>query len=248
MTRDPDIVLQNFGEASETHFLMYEVLQLFLSLECEQTKAPYDIDAREVYSLCREPKQLPVNIRDFILWQCNVKKRDNEEILKIEIPHGLCKRYDVTQAKLEEYDAKTRVSVIKDSIAEIDAYLKELHEVCAILEAADDHLDAVMERLSEAYKLDERLAEHLEPHDKLIEEERKDIDALHAALEGDVMPDMVAYDGDVGKMQVTFDCSKSKMHRLIRRLSDHNLHIMDIMRRYRLKYAKQVDEAAQKLT
>ena len=244
MTSDSDIVLQDFGEASETHFLLFEVLQLFLSLECEQTSAPYDIDARDVHALCLEPHPLPINIRDFILWQCNAKKRDNGEILKIKIPYGLSKRYDVRQAKLATYDAKQRVAAIKDSIAEIDAYLKELHEVCAILEAADDRLDNVIEKLSEAYKLDEGLAEHLEPHDKRIQEELAAIDELHAALEGDVMPDMVTYDDGSGKIQATFDCSKAKMHRLIRRLSDHNLHITDIMRRYRLNYGDESGEAA----
>ena len=103
MTSDADLVLQNFGDASETHFLMYEVIQLFLSLEYDETKAPYDIETQDVYTRCLSPQKLPRNIRDFILWQCNVKKRDNEQILSIEIPHGLCKRYDVANAKLATF-------------------------------------------------------------------------------------------------------------------------------------------------
>lgn len=223
MTSDPDIVLQNFGDASETHFLMFSVLQLCLSLENGETSNPYGIDATHVYARCLRTEELPRHIREFILWQCNVKQRDNEQILNIEIPHGLCKPYDVMTVKLQAVTAEERVSLIQGCLDEINDYLRQLHEICAILEAAEDRFNTVEMLLLYGHGQDEVLSNDLKIHDTVIEDARAEIDTLHAELEGYMMPDLVSFEPTI-----------AKMHTLIRRLSDTHLSIRDTVRRYNL--------------
>ena len=113
--------------------------------------------------------------------------------------------------------------MIQDALNEIEGYLHELHEVCAILEAAEDRINTVEALLGEAYHLYEELPKELEDIDALIQSERKEIEALHSELEGYVMPDLSG-----------FDDTKTKMHDLIRRLSDNHLYIKDAIRRFHL--------------
>ena len=223
MSADKDIVIQNFGEASESHFLLFSVLQLFLSLENGETRSPYDIAANDVYALCAQKEGLPQKIRDFISWQCNIKQRDNGQILNIEIPHGLCKPYDVMEAKLADVSADEREALIRGCIEEIDDYLGQLQDVCAILEAAEDRFNTVEMLLLYGHGQNAELSQELSVHDKPIEHAREEIDMLHAALEGDIMPDFVSFEPTV-----------VKMHNLIRRLSDIHLSIRDTVRRYNL--------------
>lgn len=223
MSADKDVVLQNFGQASETHFLMFSVLQLILSLENGETDSPYDIDAPSVYTLCLEDERLPANIRSFILWQSNIKQRDNGQILNIEIPHGLCKSYDVWSEKLEAATAAERVLLIQGCLDEIGDYLGKLHGVCAILEAAEDRFNTVEMLILQGHGHSQVLSGSLDIYDEFIEGARAEIEALHAELEGYVMPDLV-----------TFEPKTAQMHDLIRRLSDIHLSARDIIRRYNL--------------
>lgn len=224
MSPDKEIVLKNFGQASETNFMLHYVLQLFLSIEEDRTHDPYNIEAEHVYALCQSPARLPANIRNFILWECNIIQRDNGEILNIEMPRGLTKKYDVKGARLEaDTDAQARLTALNACIDEVDAYFARFNEVRAVLEATDDRFKTVEDRVLRAESMDGSLARALSDQKRGIDQIRIDLTNLHADLEDDVMPDLIK-----------FQTTPKKAQELMVRLSETNLKVRDAIRKYNL--------------
>jgi len=222
MSPDKEVVLKNFGQASETNFSLHYVLQLFLSIEQGRTHDAYNIEEERVFALCGTPQSLPVNIRNFILWECNTIQRDNGEILNIEMPRGLTKKYDVKGSRLEgDSDDAHRLEVIQECITEVDAYFARFNEVRAVLEATNDRFKTVEERLVRAESMDGSLAGVLAGQKTVIEEMRIALTELNADLEDDVLPDLI-------KFQNTPESARA----LMVRLSEANLLIRDAIRRY----------------
>jgi len=224
MSPDKEMVLKNFGFASETNFMFYYILQFFLSLEEDRTHDPYNIDPSHVYALCDAPARLPGNIRNFILWETNSVQRDAEEIMNIEMPRGLTKKYDVKASRLEtEIDPAVRESAIRACIDEVDDYFAQFNEVRAILEATEDRFKTVEDRLLRAETMDGSLAKVLSDQKRVIEQMRITITELNGDLEDDEMPDLI-----------NFEHTPDKARALMVSLSETNLKIRDAIRKYNL--------------
>ena len=224
MSPDKEIVLKNFGFASETNFMFYYILQLFLSIEEERTHDPYNIEPEHVYALCDAPARLPRNIRNFIMWETNSVQRDNEEIMNIEMPRGLTKKYDVKAARLEEDPAPaSREAAINTCLNEVDDYFGQFNEVRAILEATEDRFKTVEDRLLRAETMDGSLARVLSDQKRVVEEMRITITNLKGDLEDDEMPDLIK-----------FSETPNKARALMVTLSETNLKIRDAIRKYDL--------------
>ncbi len=224
MSADKEIVLKNFGFASETHFMFYYVLQLFLSLEEDRTHDPYSIEAGNVYSLCESPGRLPTHIRHFIMWECNIIQRDSEEIMNIEMPRGLTQKYDVKASYLAQLEDKVmREKAIQSCIDEINGYFGQLNEVRAVLEATNDRFKTVEDHLVSAESMDGGLARILSEQKRVIEDLRIQLTAFNADLEDDVMPDVIK-----------FEEIPERALNLMITLSETNLKIRDAIRRYSL--------------
>jgi len=224
MSPDKEIVLQNFGFASETDFMFYYILQLFLSLEEERTHDPYNIAAEHVYALADTPARLPVHIRNFIMWECNIVKRDNEEIMNIQMPRGLTTKYDVKAARLaEDPDREDREKRIRNVIDEVNEYFARFNEVRAVLESIQDRFKTVEDHLLRAESIDGGLARVLVDQKRMIEDMRIQITELNGDLEDDTMPDLIK-----------FAETPNKALALMVSLSEANLKIRDAIRRYNL--------------
>lgn len=224
MSPDKEIVLKNFGYASETNFMFYYVLQLFLSIEEDRTHDPYNIEAENVYTLCEAPGRLPANIRNFIMWECNMIQRDSEEIMNIEMPRGLTQKYDVKEAYLAKIEDKAeRETCIQKCIDEIDVYFAKFNEVRAVLEATDDRFKTVEDHLLRAESMDGSLARVLSEQKRVIEDLRVQLTDLNADLEDDEMPDLIK-----------FEHTPEKALALMVTLSEANLKIRDAIRKYDL--------------
>lgn len=224
MSPDKEVVLKNFGFASETNFMFYYILQLFLSIEEDRTHDPYNIEEESVYALCLSPGRLPVHIKNFILWECNIVQRDNGEILNIEMPRGLTKKYDVKGARLgAEPDKAVRESAIRACIDEVNDYLEKFHEVRAVLEATNDRFKTVEDRLLRAESMDSALGNALSDQKRAIDDMRIILTELYSDIEDDVMPDLIK-----------FEHTPNKALALMRQLSETNLKIRDAIRRYDL--------------
>ena len=224
MSPDKEMVLKNFGFASETNFMFYYILQLFLSIEEERTHDPYNIEPEHVYAICDAPARLPKNIRNFILWETNSVQRDAEEIMNIEMPRGLTKKYDVKAARLEEeQDPAVRETLIRKCLDEVDDYFAQFNEVRAILEATDDRFKTVEDRLLRAEGMDGALGRVLNDQKRVIEDMRITITELNGDLEDDEMPDLIK-----------FEHTPDKARTLMVTLSETNLKIRDAIRKYNL--------------
>ena len=224
MSPEKELVLKNFGYASETNFMFYYILQLFLSIEEERTHDPYNIEPEHVYAICDAPARLPKNIRNFIMWETNSVQRDSEEIMNIEMPRGLTKKYDVKGARLEEDpDPASREAVIRTCIDEVDDYFAQFNEVRAILEATDDRFKTVEDRLLRAESMDGSLAKVLSDQKRVVEDMRITLTELIGDLEDDEMPDLIK-----------FAETPKKALALMVTLSETNLKIRDAIRKYNL--------------
>lgn len=224
MTSDPDLVLKSFGSSSETTFLLLYTLQLFLAKEENKTRNAYEIPEESVFALCASPARLPAHIRDFILWQRNILKLDDREILETEMPRGLTKKYAVKSKALERTDdAQERAGLIDECIAEQNVYLERLNEVRAILEATEDRFVSVEETLLRAESLDERLVRVLADQKQELDRMRQELTALRADLEHSALPDLIK-----------FQDTPKKAMRLMTHLSEVNLHTRDAIRKHNL--------------
>jgi len=224
MSPDKEIVLKNFGQASETNFMLHYVLQLFLSIEEDRTHDAYNVDAEHVYALCHSPARLPANIRHFIMWECNIVQRDHGEILNIEMPRGLTKKYDVKGARLEgDTDRDNRIAMIQSCIDEVNDYFARFNEVRAIMEATEDRFKTVEDRLLRAETMDGSLARAMVDQKREIEAMRITITDLNGDLEDDVLPDLIKFEG-----------TPEKAKQLMVSLSNTNLKIRDAIRKYNL--------------
>ena len=224
MSPDKEVVLKNFGFASETNFMFYYILQLFLSLEEDRTHDPYNIEEEAVYALCLTPGRLPLHIKNFILWQCNLMQRDNGETLNIEMPRGLTKKYDVKASRLQDNpDKAAREAAIKACIDEVNDYLGAFFGVLAIVEATEDRFKTVEDNLLRAESMDSGLIGVLSEQKRVIEEMRMTITNLLSDLEDDVLPDLIK-----------FEHTPDKAKALMVTLSDTNLKIRDAIRRHNL--------------
>ncbi|MFK7839579.1 MAG: hypothetical protein AB8B83_04550 [Bdellovibrionales bacterium] len=222
MSPDKEIVLRNFGQASETNFMLHYVLQLFLSIEQNRTHDPYNIEQESVLDLFKNDARIPRNIRTFILWEANIIQRDHGEILNIEMPRGLTKKYDVKGARLEaDKDVNTRISAIQACLEEVEHYFIRFNEVRAILEATEDRFKTVEERLLRAESMDGSLAGVLAEQKKVVEEIRITLTNLNADLEDDALPDLIK-----------FEKTPERAMSLMVTLSEANLYIRDAIRRY----------------
>jgi len=224
MSPDKEIVLKNFGQASETNFMLHFVLQLFLSVEQERTKDAYNIEAESVFALCQNPARLPRHIRDFILWQVNIMQRDSGEILNLEMPRGLTKKYDVKGSRLEaDADINHRVELIGACIQEVDDYFARFNAVRSIMEATEDRFKTVEDRLLRAEGMDGSLSRALVDQKRVVEEMRIAITELNGDLEDDEIPDLIK-----------FEHTPDKARALMVTLSETNLKTRDAIRKYNL--------------
>ncbi len=224
MTHDPELVLKSFGDSSETTFLLLYILQLFLAVEESKTRNAYDIPAESVYSICSAPARLPRHIRDFILWQRNILKLDNQEIIETSLPRGLTKKYAVKAKRLADMDdAGEREKAIGESIDEVNAYFAEFNEVIAILEATEDRFTSVEEALLRAESLDDRLIDVLRDQKQDLDKMRQDLTALRANLEHSILPDTIK-----------FKDTPKKARELMKHLSEVNLYTRDAIRKHNL--------------
>jgi len=199
-------------------------LQLFLSIEHNRTHEAYEIEKEIVLALFRDDTRLPPQLRHFILWECNVVQRDHGEILNIEMPRGLTKKYDVKGARLSaDNDSNARVAVIQACIDEVEDYFTRFNEVRAILEATEDRFKTVEERLVRAESMDGSLARVLGDQKKVVEDMRISLTNLNADLEDDVLPDLIK-----------FENTPERARALMVMLSQTNLTIRDAIRRYNL--------------
>ena len=224
MSPAKEVILKNFGHASETNFMLHYVLQLFLSVEEDRTNSPYNIEQESVLTLCNNPGRLPANIRNFILWEANIVQRDNGEILNLEMPLGLTKKYDVKGARLESHENREeRIASIQACIAEVDEYFRRFNEVRAILEATEDRFKTIEDHLLRAESMDGSLAKALSDQKKVIEEMRISLTDMNANLEDDNLPDIIK-----------FQSTPEQAYGLMIALSEVNLRIRDAIRRYNL--------------
>ncbi|MGB0719063.1 MAG: hypothetical protein ACPGRX_01230 [Bdellovibrionales bacterium] len=232
VTIDKEVVIKNFSGASETDFILLYVLQLFLAIEEERTHDAYGIEDQSVFALCDSPSRLPQGIRDFILWQTNIMKRDNGEIIALGMPKGLTKKYAVKQARLAEMeDDAVRVATIQDCIDEIEIYMAAFNETRAILEAVEDHFATVEDVLLRAESMNDDLARRLKPQKKVVEEMRMAITDLRGVIEDDIMPDTIKFK-DVPLRAWT----------LMKTLSDCNLKTRDAIRLHDIAQDDDEDE------
>jgi len=224
MSPAKEVILKNFGHASETNFMLHYILQLFLSVEDDRTNDPYNIDQESVLALCHTPSRLPDNLRNFILWECNIVQRDNGEILNLEMPLGLTKKYDVKGARLQEHENRDeRIAAIQACLKEVDEYFRRFNEVRAILEATDDRFKTIEDHLLRAESLDGSLAKALTDQKRVIDDMRMSLTEMNGDLEDDNLPDLIK-----------FQKTPEKAYGLMIALSEVNLRIRDAIRRYNL--------------
>lgn len=225
MTSDPDEVLNAFDMQSETLFLLQYTLQLFLAMEEGVTRSAYDVSDEKVLHLCAAPARLPPALRDFILWQRNILKLDDREIIDTHMPRGLQKKYAVKGARLAEMsDDAEREAMIKECIAEQAEYLEKFNEVRAILEATQDRFRTVEDTILRAESLDSGLEKSLFDQKKAMDDMLLEITELRAGLEDTHLPDLIK-----------FDATPQKAWQLMKRLSNVNLKARDAMRIHRLE-------------
>jgi len=225
MPADKDVVLKNFGYSSETHFMFYYVLQLFVSIEEGRTHDPYNIETETVYKLCEHPALLPENIQKFILWELNILERSYEDIMNIEMPRGLTKKYSVKQQYLRETeDVEDRKEHIQACLKEIDDYFEKFTEVIAVLETTENRFETVQDVLARAISMDNDLEVVLAEQKRIMADLGTKIHDLKSALEGEVLPDLIK-----------FSETPEKAHQLIVALSQANLNIRAAINDYKEK-------------
>ncbi len=228
MTADKEIVLKNFGNASETEFRFHYVMQLFLSLEDDRTHDPYTIDEEHVLTLIANPGRIPDGLKTFITWQRNIMKLDDEEISNIQMPRGLKNKYDVKGARLScEIEQQKRIDAVKACIDEIDAYMKKFFEIVAILEATEDRFHTVEDYVFRVEAMNSDHTAILAEAKNNIEDFRMQLTALHAALEDDILPDLIKFDSIVQNART-----------LLIALSATNLKIRESIRKYEIGQRK----------
>ncbi|MGH1397964.1 MAG: hypothetical protein ACRBCT_01990 [Alphaproteobacteria bacterium] len=227
MAIDSEQVLKSFGQTSETQFSLLYALQLFIACEEDKSHAAYDIAGEDAFRLCAAPGRLGknlVHIRDFILWQRNILKLDDGEILETELPRGLKHKYPVKASRLaEEPSREVRESGIKTLLDEIDAYMAKFNEVRAILEATEDRFLTVEETLSRAESLDEGVAGAMKDQKAELERMRIALTDLRGDLEDPTLPDLIKF----------ADTPKAAWG-LMKHLSAVNLQAREAIRRYQL--------------
>lgn len=223
MVSDP---LKSFGVTSETEFLLLYCLQLFLSMENDKTHCPYDGVSREsAMTLCGSPARLPTHIRDFILWQRNILKLDDGEILDTEMPRGLQKKYAVKGARLAEIeDKQQREVLIRECLEEVDSYLARFNEVRAVLEATEDRFMTVEETLLRAESLDDGVSRAMKDQKDELERMRKELTELRGDIEDICLPDTIK-----------FEHTPDKAQNLMKHLSEVNLQAREAIRLYQLE-------------
>lgn len=227
MTADPDIVLKNFGASSETTFLLMYTVQLFLGLEENKTSNPYqNVAESDAFALCAAPSRLPAHIRDFILWQRNILKLDDREILETEMPRGLTKKYAVKGARLEETESgDERRARIQECIDEQNEYFEQFNEVIAIIEATEDRFTTVEECLLRAESMDDRLISLLKDHKEELDKMRQQLTEMRADVEHSALPDLIK-----------FHDTPAKARALMKHLSEVNLYTRDAIRKHNLSF------------
>ena len=224
MNIDKDAVLKSFGETSETQFSLMYALQLFIACEEDKTHAAYDIPKEDAFRLCASPGRLSQNLRDFILWQKNILKLDDGEILETELPRGLTTKYAVKASRLAEEPAQeVRETHIREVLSEIETYMAKLNEVRAILEATGERFLTVEDTLARAESLDEGVAGAMKDQKVELERMRIALTDLRGDIEDPALPDLIKF-ADTPK----------KAWELMKHLSEVNLQARDAIRRYQL--------------
>lgn len=224
MSIDKDAVLKSFGKTSETEFSILHTLQLFIGAEEGRSQFAYDIPAEDAFRLCAAPGRMPAHIRDFILWQKNILKLDDAEILETELPRGLKKKYPVKSSRLAEItDAAERARLIGELMDEINDYMAKFNEVRAILEATGDRFLTVEDILARAESLDQGVAGAMKTQKAELERMRIALTDLRGDLEDPALPDLIKFEG-----------TPQKAWALMKQLSDVNLQARDAIRRYQL--------------
>lgn len=222
---DSDQVIKGFGTASETTLLLSEALKLFLSLERNNIKNPYDIiEDHEVINVCSYPDHLPEHTKKFVSWQTNILKIDADEISKTELPKGMKLKYDVKGKRLEELDDETRKQAIQRYMDELEKYFRQFNDVLAILEATEDRFTTIESMLLRAESLDANIAARIQAEKQQLEEIRKNLCDLRAILEDEILPDVI-----------NFEHAPSVAKGMMTKLSALNISIKDTIRKYNVE-------------